>query len=104
MNEDFQTSQVRKYADVIYSWLESKLSEAIIDKLWLQETYTDEEWKEMPVEFEYAFKVLKDQWYTLNHIIKEEWWTATLVIRFFKIDTEVTYDIKTTYSISVTKS
>jgi len=103
MKEDFQTQEVSKYADAIYNWLTAKLTEVIITKLWLEETYIDDEWKKMPMDFDYAFRLLKDAWYTLNHIIKEDWWKAKMIIKFFKIEDEVVYDIKTTYSISLTK-
>ena len=103
MNEDFQTWEVRKYAEAIYNWLEGKLVEAVIEYLWLEETYTDEEWNKMPVSFDYAFKVLQEQGATLNHTIVENDWKATLKINFYKKDKEISYDIKTAYSISVTK-
>jgi len=102
MNEDFQSSEVRKYAESIYNWLASKLTSAIITKLELWETYTDAEGNSMPVEFDYAFKQLQAAGYTLNHTIIEKDWTATLSIKFYKLEDTIEYDIKTTYNISVT--
>jgi len=100
-NEDFQSSQIRKFAEVIYSSTEKQLVETIVNTLWLKKEKKDDIDPKL-MEFEYAYKKLQEAWYNLNHKFIENWGKSSLEVSIYKLDKTYTYDVKTNYSISIT--
>lgn len=99
-NEDFQTAQVRLYAESIYNGTLDKLVEAIANTLGLQD---DKAVDGTPIkmEFDYAYSKLIEAGYVLTHKYIESGGTCTLEIKIYKQERTITHDVKTTFSVSV---
>ena len=100
-NEDFQTSQVRKYAESIYNATEAKLIEVISERLSLKDK-KDANWDPIVPTFEYAYWLLRDAGYLINHTFIEDGWTCTLKIDLFKKCDSFSFWVRTSHSTSIT--
>ena len=99
-NEDFQTAEVRKYAEAIYTATEEKLVQAIVDTLGLKDD-KDSEGNPIKMSFEYAYAKLKASGYNLDHRFIENGGTCTLEVKIYKLASTLTFDVKTTHSTTI---
>lgn len=99
-NEDFQTAEVRKYAEAIYLATEEKLVQAVVDTLGLQDD-KDSEGNPIKMSFEYAYAKLKASGYNLDHRFIENGGTCTLEVKIYKLASTLTFDVKTAYSATI---
>ncbi len=99
-NEDFQTAEVRKYAEAIYGATEDKLIQAISDTLGLGDD-KDSEGNPIKMTFEYAYAKLIASGYSLSHRFIENGGTCTLEVRIYKLASTLTFDVKTAYSATI---
>lgn len=96
-NEDFQTSQIRSFAEAIYIGAEDKLVQVIVDTLGLGED-KDSEGNPIKMDFEYAYTKLVEAGYNITHQYVENGGTCTLEVKIYKLATTQTFDVKTTFS------
>lgn len=99
-NENFQESEVRKYAEAIYDSTEKKLVAAILEVLGRTED-KDEEGNPIVYTFDYAYRLLNESGYALNHRFVESQGKASLEIKIYKEFKSFSYDVKTSFSASI---
>lgn len=107
MNLDFQDAQVRNVAQEVVEHTTNVITAAIVERLGIESEYQstgeDGTIEKLPVEFDRAYRLLKEAGETVNHEFVEENKNVVLKIRFFKLDQEISYDVKSAYEYSLTK-
>ena len=99
-NEDFQTSQVRRYGEAIYQSTVDKLVDAITVTLGLQDE-KDSLGDPIRMDFDYAYAKLIESGHCLTHKFIENEGTCTLEIKIYKECTVVNHDVKTTFGVTI---
>lgn len=104
---DFQDNEVRRVATDIVDSTTSALTRSIIERLGIESVYEEKNedgtFTQLPVEFERAYKLLRESGQTINHEFLLEEGKVVLRIRFFKIDATIDYDVTSKYEFSIEK-
>lgn len=102
---DFQEHEVSRVAQDIYDLTTNVITKAIIERLGIEDVYTDQDEEgnivQLPVEFKRAFDLLRESGQMVTHEFVLEENKPVMKIAFYKIDSQKTYDVKSIYEISI---
>ena len=107
MQFDFQDGEVRRVAQEVVEHTTNTITKAIIKKLGIEDTYVrtndDGSIETLPVEFERAYKLLREAGYVVQHSFEEEDKKIFLAVSFYKLESETFFDVANKYEYSLTE-